>query len=330
MDYGGGFERRTQPVQLHEIPFDEGGIEAWHALGTPRTHVGAPAVEAEHLHRMVEAILDRLLDGAVHILSEHVVVDVETTDETGNLAKAFRHMVESLEEAQQKLVKAEKLSVLGKVAAGVAHEIKNPLAAIKMTIQVLQNRASKKEEDTHPYETISQEIDRLSIYISDLLDFANPSEMEVSEVNLNETIESILHIMERQFQHSNIEVQKNLPANLPVIRGDKNRIRQIIMNLVINAQQAMAPAGTLKIKAEAVEGFIKLSVSDSANKLPKESTEKIFEAFYSSKEGGTGLGLALVKKFTEQHGGSIEAKSENGETVFLVSFPLNFEKKNGV
>jgi two-component system NtrC family sensor kinase len=255
-------------------------------------------------------------------------------DEIGMLAQSFNAMTQKLSEAQRQVYQAEKLAAVGQLAAGVAHEINNPLTGVLSYSSFLLKRAADKPEFKEDLEVIVRETERCRGIVKGLLDFARPSPPEKHPSDVNEIVERAIRIVHAQLSAHRVEVQKHLPAGLPTVNADANQIQQIIVNLLLNANDAIGEDGgtvalatTLKTPdgvAEAESREIEISVSDTGCGIPEAQIERLFEPFFSTKgRKGTGLGLAVAWGIVEKHNGRIEVESEVGKgTTFRVLLPI--------
>ena len=255
-------------------------------------------------------------------------------DEIGMLAQSFNAMTQKLSEAQRQVYQAEKLAAVGQLAAGVAHEINNPLTGVLSYSSFLLKRAADKPEFKEDLEVIVRETERCRGIVKGLLDFARPSPPEKHPSDVNEIVERAIRIVHAQLSARRVEVNKQLRAGLPTVNADANQIQQIIVNLLLNANDAIGEDGgtvalatTLKTPdgvAEAQSGEIEISVSDNGCGIPEAQIERLFEPFFSTKgRKGTGLGLAVAWGIVEKHNGRIEVESEVGKgTTFRVLLPI--------
>ncbi|MCY3022889.1 MAG: ATP-binding protein [Planctomycetota bacterium] len=246
-------------------------------------------------------------------------------DEIGDLTQAFQTMVETLRASQSELLKAERLAATGKLAASVAHEIRNPLTSLRMTVQMLQQRATSADAQTlEAYAVVLGEIDRLTLTVEELLTFARPRPPRRAPTDVNKLAADTLKFLERQLQHAHVhgrlELDAALPADLPL---DANKIRQLLVNLVLNAQQAMVRDGTVTLRTrwQPEKRQVAVSVSDTGPGVAEEIRGKLFDLFVSTKESG-GLGLAIAKQIAEEHGGTIGCDSSPQGATFTVVLPV--------
>lgn len=270
--------------------------------------------------RRLAVAADRLAAGG---LKEPFEVDLEASrDEIGRLAAAFRQMVESLRRSQEELVKNERLAATGKLAATVAHEIRNPLTSLRMTIQMLAQRPAD-DGAREAYAMLLGEIDRLALTVEELLTFARPRPPQREPMRLNRSVEDTIAFLSRQFEHARVESAMECDAALPELPLDPNKIRQLLYNLLLNALQAIVRNGkvTVRTRWDGATSVAVLEVSDTGPGIPAEIRERVFEPFVSTKAGGGGLGLAIAKQIVDEHGGSIAFETSKQGTTFRVRLP---------
>ena len=246
-------------------------------------------------------------------------------DEIGELTRSFQHMVESLRSAQTEIVKAERLAATGKLAACVAHEIRNPLTSLRMTVQMLEQRADPNDENTREaYPIVLGEIDRLALAVEELLTFARPHPVRRVPTDVNKLAADTLKFLARQLAHARVlGVLALEPAMPPEITVDPHKIRQLLVNLILNALQAVVRDGEIEIRTEwdAARGHVIFSIRDTGPGIAEEVRERLFELFVSTKPGGGGLGLVIAKQVAEEHGGNITFETSPKGTTFRVVIP---------
>jgi len=238
------------------------------------------------------------------------------------LEEKVEQRTKELREAQEELVRTEKLAMVGRLAGGVAHELRNPLAAIKNATFFL-NMALEKPgpEIKETLEMLEKEATISERIISSLLDFARPKRPVQQRININEVIQDALLCTAVP---NNVGVVKLLNDELPKIQADPDQLAQVFRNIVLNAIQAMSDNGKLIIKSYAPQPmWIAVSFIDTGDGIPKEKINRIFEPLFTTKAKGIGLGLTLAKTFVERHGGTIEVESEVGKgSTFIVNLPV--------
>lgn len=212
----------------------------------------------------------------------------------------------------QSLLRADKLASLGTLSAGMAHEIKNPLAAIKGMTQILPDKMSDPEFIKDYMDLVPRQLDRINGIVENLLRAGKPSKIEKKLVNINNVVDEILDFYSNMCEKNNIVIDKALQA-LPQIYADPEQIHQAISNLVINAIQAMPNGGTLSLSSYEKQGKICIEIEDTGIGIAPDKIEKIFDPFFSLKEKGTGLGLFVAYRIVQEHGGAIEVSSDIGK-----------------
>jgi signal transduction histidine kinase len=259
------------------------------------------------------------------------VTDTDRNDEIGQLASRFNEMTMQLEkkkELEAKLTQAEKSAVVGRLGSAIAHEIRNPLNYINLTLDHL--RAKFTPEDTEKragFEKLTSqlksEVARINQQISDFLNYSRPAKANLQPTDLRKVVEDSLRIVEAQAEEQNIKISLIERENVPLIQGDAEFLRSVFNNLFINAVQSMeSTGGSLSVKISPDEDFVKIEVTDTGKGISEENLSKIFEPYFSTKETGTGLGLAIVKKIVDVHNGTLEVESKLDEgTKFVVRLP---------
>jgi signal transduction histidine kinase len=280
-----------------------------------------------YIARSITRPLRALADSSAQVAAGDLTtqISIRTGDELQQLAQDFNRMVESLRSTQEELLRREKLTALGTLAAGVAHEIRNPLTSMKMAAQMLSS-STLNETEREAVEILLAEIERLQLATGALLDYAAPkAQLSCSPAqftNIQQALDDVLKLMHRQLAHHKIDVARDMPENLPNAGIDPNRLKQVILNLILNAIEAMPEVGRLRVKACRKESSVELLVTDTGGGISGDKLEKIFEPFYSTRQSGCGLGLAISKRFVEDAGGSISVASTPEGTTFTITLPV--------
>jgi len=237
------------------------------------------------------------------------------------LEEIVEQRTKELQDAQEELVRQERLAVLGQLAGGVGHELRNPLGVISNAVYYLQTILPDADETTKEYlEMIASEVRTSEKIVSDLLDLSRTRAGEREEIAVSDLATQVL---ERQPPPEKVKVTSKIPSNLPPLFVDSQQIGQVLVNLVTNAYQAMPEGGRLTVKANHKKGQVHLSVTDTGCGIPRENMEKLFEPLFTTKARGIGLGLAVSKNLVEANGGSIEVVSEEGKgSTFTVRLPI--------
>jgi two-component system NtrC family sensor kinase len=263
------------------------------------------------------------------------VVDVnpKSAGELAELTRRFNSMVRSiaerderLKESAKKITESKKLATLGQLAAGIAHEINNPLGGIVMYSHMLREDLVK-EQNRENVEKIAREADRCKTIVKGLLDFARQTKPERTESNINHVLNEVIALLEQQAIFHNIEIVRDQSPSIPLIEVDVGQMQEVFMNLILNAAQAMDGEGTLTTRTGLTKdgSYVEVAISDTGPGIPPDKVDKIFEPFYTTKEvgRGTGLGLSIAYGIVERHHGSIDVESSVGEgTTFIVRLPV--------
>lgn len=270
----------------------------------------------------ITAPVKQLVEATQRIASGDLTVEapVKTHDEIGMLARSFNQMTEDLKTSRDKLIQSERLAAIGHLAAGIAHEIRNPLTSMKMIVQLLRKKVQNDESARESIQVVLDEINRLEVVINELLDFARPMELMLEPVSLVDIIDDVLRLMEADLRSKKVEIVKRIDAPIPAIMLDANRMRRVFMNIILNSMQAMPDGGKLIIRCNhnIQSHSIFVEIEDTGVGIPKEVLDRAFEPFFSARSGGVGMGLANVRKIIEQHGGSIDMESKEGQGTKVI------------
>jgi two-component system NtrC family sensor kinase len=248
--------------------------------------------------------------------------------------RAIQQVEEDLQQAQRMLMQSEKMAGLGRLAAGVAHEINNPMSGIMLYANLIQEDLGKDHKLSCDLDTIIHEAERCKVIVADLLEFSHQTTYEMEPTDLNDVIRKTLTILQHQPLFQNIDFVMDLAEDLPHVYGNSFRLNQVVMNIIVNAAQSMEGSGSLKIKSSvrANNDLAEITIQDSGHGIPPELLEKIFDPFFSTKATGegSGLGLSVSYAIVKEHKGSIRVKStpETG-TTFTLRFPVVMETLMG-
>ena len=236
-----------------------------------------------------------------------------------------------LRKTEAQLIRSEKLAALGQLAAGIAHEIRNPLTSINILIHSLRDKPSDEERHQEDLRVIEEEIHRINEIVDQFLRFAKPAPPLLQEADVLSLFEETLLLLKPQIEKQRIFVEKEFPALPPTVL-DREQMKQVILNLLLNALQAMPGGGRLRLSAQVLEDnrWIQLSIQDTGVGIPPEDMNKLFDPFFSTKEGGVGLGLSIAHRILDQHRGKIQAQSTPGRgTLFTLWLPISHGVNDG-
>jgi signal transduction histidine kinase len=255
---------------------------------------------------------------------------VTSGDEIGDLAREFDAMADAIQEREQRLIRSERLATVGRMAAHIAHEVRNPLSSIGLNAELLGDEIAERGEEARRLVTsIIGEVDRLTEITETYLRFARLPRPKLDRENVGAVIVSVVDMSRGELAQGGIDVTVDIAPGLPDIAADESQLRQALINLIRNAREAMAGAVSrrLEIAARVAGERIVITVHDSGPGIGAANMGKIFDPFFSTKERGTGLGLALVQHIVVDHGGQIEVASPPGEgTTFTLTLPIEGER----
>src|SRR5579863_8798741 len=283
--------------------------------------VQRPMVE---LQEKIEQVTQGNLDVAVSFSQRN--------DEIGDLGRNFNHMMQQLRESRAEIEllhrtqmsRAEHMATLGELATGLAHEIRNPLAGIAGVIEIVGRDLPSTSPARAVVKDVRLEIGRIRRTLSDLLETARPRRPEVRLSNLNTTVEHAVMLARQQVLSRPIKIELQKFPALPEVEHDSDQIHQLLLNLLLNAVQAMRDTGTIDVKIGLHGDCASVAVTDTGRGIPAQNLPNIFRPFYTTKGGGTGLGLSLVRRIVEDHHGRIEVVSAVGKgSKFEVLLPFN-------
>jgi len=236
------------------------------------------------------------------------------------LAEANRH----LQEAQAAVRRTERLAALGQLSAGLAHEIRNPLSTIKTSAEMLRKQVDEANPVAHEMASfISSEVDRTNALVTRFLDFARPLTLRLEKTDLTQIIDRAIADVEKNTPPFDIAIYKNYSPEIPPILLDGQLIERVFYNLIVNAAQASPPKGSVTVKTRQAGGTVEIAVIDRGSGIDPKNLDSIFNPFFTTKSTGVGLGLAIVSKIVDEHGGTITVESDPGSgSVFRVFLPM--------
>lgn len=267
-------------------------------------------------------------------------IEVKGKDELASLEIAFNHMEEKLKNAlwslehaigrlrekQAQLVEAEKLAAVGKLAAGIAHEINNPLTSVLTFSNLMLEQCPEDDPRHDKLKMMARETERARNIVRQLLNFGREVNIKTEKININHPVRSVIDSLVAQEAFKGLGLSVNLSDDLPEVDADREQISQVVVNLVLNAIHAVTPPGLIEVTTRTAKQSVELTVRDSGSGIPEKHLNKIFDPFFTTKDvsKGTGLGLAVSYGIIKKHGGDIEVRSEVGKgSTFIVRLPLH-------
>jgi nitrogen fixation/metabolism regulation signal transduction histidine kinase len=262
-------------------------------------------------------------------------VDVTSSDEVGDLAEAFNRMTHDLLEQKERLVQSERVAAWRELARRLAHELKNPLFPLQLTVE---NLVRAREQSPEVFEeifressgTLLAEIGNLKQIISRFSEFSKMPQPQLQPVILNDVVQGVARLFQAQLEARDggaIACRLELAASREPIAADAELLHRALSNLVLNAMDAMPQGGTLTLRTRDAADRVRVEIADTGAGLTREECDRLFTPYYTSKQHGTGLGLAIVQSVISDHGGTISVQSQPQQgTTFLVDLPRNLDK----
>jgi len=275
-------------------------------------------------------ILHRRKDGEMieGDLSASIIYDEEGNEIASvGIFKDLRErlgMERELQKTQQALLQSEKLAAMGRLTSQIAHELNNPIYGIMNTLELLKTEVPPESKRRRILELSLSETQRLSEMLRSMLSFSKPEEEKRRSIKINELVEGILLVMEKQMREVNINVETYFDSEIPEVMASTNQMRQVMLNVIKNAKEAMPKGGTLTVKTSREDDKVLIHIQDTGIGIPEEIRDKIFDAFFTTKQKvkGVGLGLSVCYGIIKDHGGEIKVESEEGKgTTFIISLP---------
>jgi len=324
------FTRDARAVMISPAAEKFLGAPAGHLLGRRVTEIfplGHPLHEALHIEsdELSEVAAETELQTSEG--PRRVSVTVQAIQEDGERMGALVTLrdLDSLESINTQLQVSERLAALGRITAGVAHEVKNPLNSMRLWLENLKESLAAEQDGAsqQAVQVLDKEIDRLDAVVKRFLDFTRPMDIRLEATQLAELLKEVLEVARPQFQKSNIQLAQLLPIDVPEVYVDRALLKQAVLNLVLNAAEAMPSGGQLRLVLSRRGEMAEITVGDTGKGIPLENRQKIFQLFFTTRPGGSGIGLASTFRIVQLHNGSIDFTSEVGRgTTFRIELPL--------
>lgn len=249
----------------------------------------------------------------------------ETKLESQSLLAELESAYKELRDTQEEMLRREKLASTGSLAAGVAHEIRNPLSVIGMSVQYLHSKFGEDDPRREYTKAVIDKVERLDRVTKELIDFSRPRELNLQTRDLHRSLNNVLTLSEAKCKHQRVKIIKRYAKNIPPVVMDEELVEQVFLNLVSNALEAMPRGGKLLVSTSHLpeEGKIAIEFRDTGRGISSKEKKYIFDPFYSTKTNGTGLGLSISQRIIDDHRGSTEVKSRKGRgTTFTIVLPV--------
>ncbi|HTP05588.1 MAG TPA: ATP-binding protein [Nitrospirota bacterium] len=322
---------------LYIVPIILGAY--WYGItGGVTVSIAAAALFSPHLllhwkdpfldvYNFVELFLFLLIGGVTGVLSqmernqrlryENALVRLDESH------RKLKEQTDILFQTEEQLRRADRLSALGELSAGMAHEIRNPLGSIKGAVEILKDDYQPDEAKYEFIQILQKETDRLNHIVQEFLGFARPKQPEFQYSDLNEAVESVLTLTAQEAKKAGVKVEKKLDPSIGRRSLDAGLLKQAFLNLILNAIQAMPSGGVLTVESGLREDAVVVKITDTGIGISDENRKKLFSPFFTTKKYGTGLGLAITYRIVQNHRGTVDVKSEQGKgTEFTVKIPI--------
>jgi signal transduction histidine kinase len=315
---------REELIKGANIPELESVIEQMGLLGA---EVSIPLISKGQLIGMIN--LSQKFDKDIYYHEDIELLSTLANQTTIAIENA--NLYEDLKKSKSYMRRTDRLASLGTLTAGLAHEIRNPLVAIKTFTQLLPERLEDEEFRSHFLNIASSEVDRISSLITELLEFARPSDPKMEFEDINSILDGMILLVSTETKKKQINIVKNYITNLPPIKIDREQIKQVFLNFLLNSIEATPERGEMTVKTRSFvkpggEPYIQIEFTDNGRGIPAEHLEDIFTPFFTTKDKGSGLGLSISHQIVQDHRGYIDVESElNKGTSFFINLPLNQE-----
>lgn len=255
----------------------------------------------------------------ISVLADQLTVAIENA----MFYESQKQMYVELQRTQQKLIRSEKLAALGQLSASLAHEINNPLGIIKNYLLIATNSLSEGDPNRENLNAVKGEVDRIARIVKSLLEFSRPERSKMEVLDLASILERTISLIDKEFLSRNIKIETELTKNLPPVLGSEDQLRQVFLNLLVNAKDSMPGGGEIRIAVQDSGQGVQVEFSDTGCGIPEENAARVFEPFFTTKENGkgTGLGLWICSGIMERHGGDIQLTKKEKGTSFILNLP---------
>jgi signal transduction histidine kinase len=265
--------------------------------------------------------------------------DPEALPETMNEVLALKHRMDGLiedvdhtqhelERSRERLLQSEKMALVGKLAAEVAHSIRNPMTSIKLRLYSLERTLDLSQSQKTDLDVVSKELRRLDNIVRNFLDFSRPQKLRMKRIDVSFVVDGALELLQKRLEHHEVNVVRRRSRVLPQVEADPEQLKEVLVNLIVNACESMGKGGSIAVTeedalAEDIGRAVIVRVADTGPGVPAAIRRRIMEPFFSTKEDGTGLGLAIAARICEEHGGRLEFRTDEGSgATFIITLPV--------
>lgn len=323
-------ERITSLIASYQDRFAFFGWLAWSAI--PAAAILGLLLAFVIMRRVLAPI--QKIAGALSAHADQKSRQAVMVDEVEYLGDRIQLLLRDVDQAQDKLAKsredllqAEKMATIGKLAAGVAHSVRNPLTSVKMRLFTLERSLQHTPETREDLEVINEEIDFIDTILKNFLEFSRPPKLKPQPVEISSVVDQSLQLLKHRFENMRVQVSVQRDEDMPLVLGDPDQLKEVLVNILVNAMDAMGEGGKIAISEE--QGVIEpygrvviVRITDTGPGLAPAVQSRLFEPFISTKEDGTGLGLPISKRIVEEHGGWLHVTSETGRgATFVIGLP---------
>jgi signal transduction histidine kinase len=257
-----------------------------------------------------------------------------TVDEVKALSHGVRGLIQDVDQTQtelqrsrESLLQAERMALVGKLAAGMAHSVRNPFTSVKMRLFSLSRSLKLSESQKEDFDVISEEIRHIDTIVQNFLEFSRPPKLKVQPISPSVVVDQAVQLLQHRLKSYDVEVTVARERNLAEIDADPEQLKEVLVNLIVNACEAMEEGGSIVIREQEMMDASKqkmavIRVSDDGPGIPESDRDKVFQPFFTTKEEGTGLGLSIAARIIEEHHGRMTIESDSGGTTFIISLPF--------
>ena len=323
---------------LHRQRIQQATEKSHAEAGKLRMIAGAAILIAFSLAVLLVFVLVRQILGPVRRMAleaDREGASIRSRDEVKALGRSVRGLIQNidqtqgeLEKSREHLLQAEKMALVGKLAAGVAHSVRNPLTSVKMRLFSLGRTLDLSTTQKEDFGVISEEIGHIDTIVQNFLEFSRPPKLKMQKVSPSEVVDMVLQLLEHRLKSYDVEIDLQRRQALPQIQVDPEQLKEVLVNLIINACEAMDGGGRIVIHEEETSvqplgRVVVIRLTDNGPGISESIKEKVFEPFFTTKEEGSGLGLSIASRIVEEHGGRLDLTSNEGEeTTFTITLPV--------